>query len=106
MRGSRNVCKRGSNSVTLTFFLCVFMEERIQISLKADHHRSVGETDDGPTLNAGLVNVGHFGHGHFGQGRFGLDISATDVSATENTKGGRFRQNHKLWVGVCACINV
>ena len=23
-----------------------------------------------------------------------------DVSATENTKGGRFGHNHKLWVGV------
>ena len=52
------------------------------------------------------LNVGHFGHGHFGLGRFGLDISAMDVSATENAKGGRFGQNHKLWVGVCACINV
>ena len=52
------------------------------------------------------MNVGHFGHGHFGLGRFGLDISATDVSATENSKGGRFGQNHKLWVGVCTCINV
>ena len=51
-------------------------------------------------------NVGHFGHGHFGLGRFGPDISATDVSATENAKGGRFGQNHKFWVGVCACINV
>ena len=51
-------------------------------------------------------NVGHFGHGHFGLERFGPDISATDVSATENVKGGRFGQNHKLWVGVCACINV
>ena len=47
------------------------------------------------------LNVGHFGHGHFGP-----DISATDVSATENAKGGRFGQNHKLRVGVCACINV
>ena len=46
------------------------------------------------------MNVGHFGHGHFGLGRFGPDISATDVSATENAKGGRFGQNHKLWVGV------
>ena len=45
-------------------------------------------------------NVGHFGHGHFGLGRFGPDISATDVSATENAKGGRFGQNHKLWVDV------
>ena len=53
-----------------------------------------------------IVNVGHFGHGHFGLGRFGLDISAKDVLATENAKGGRFGQNHKLWVGVCACINV
>ena len=51
-------------------------------------------------------NVGHFGHGHFGLGRFGPDISVTDVSATENAKGGRFGQNHKLQVGVCACINV
>ena len=42
------------------------------------------------------ANVGHFGHGHFGLGRFGPDISAT-----ENAKGGRFGQNHKLWVGVC-----
>ena len=52
------------------------------------------------------MNVGHFGHGHFGLGRFGPDISATDVSATENAKGGRFGHNHKLLVGVCACINV
>ena len=43
--------------------------------------------------------LGHFGHGHFGLGRFGPDISATDVSATENAKGGRFGQNHNLWVG-------
>ena len=50
------------------------------------------------------VNVGHFGHGHFGLGRFGLDISATDVLATEKAIGGRFSHNHKLWVGVCACI--
>ena len=48
-----------------------------------------------------LTNVGHFRHGHFGLGRFSLDISAT-----ENAKGGRFGQNRKLWVGVCACINV
>ena len=53
-----------------------------------------------------FANVGHFGHGHFGLGRFGPDISATDVSASENAKGGRFGHNHKLWVGVCACINV
>ena len=46
------------------------------------------------------TNVGHFGCGHFGLGRFGPDISATDVSATENTKGGRFGHNHKLWVVV------
>ena len=52
------------------------------------------------------LNVGHFGHGHFGLGRFGPDISATHVSATENAKGGRFGQNRKLLVGVCACINV
>ena len=52
------------------------------------------------------TNVGHFGHGHFGHGRFGPDISATDISATENGKGVRFDQNHKLWVGVCACITV
>ena len=52
-----------------------------------------------------LSDVGHFGHGHFGLGRFGPDISASDVSATENAKGGRFGDNHKLWVGVCACIN-
>ena len=52
------------------------------------------------------MNVGHFGHGHFGLGRFGPDISATDVSATKNAKGGRFGHNHKLWVGVCACISV
>ena len=51
------------------------------------------------------LNVGHFDHGHFGLGRFGPDISATDVSATENAKGGRFGHSHKLWVGVCACIN-
>ena len=59
-----------------------------------------------PTMWYVRPNVGHFGHGHFGLGRFGLDISATDVSATENAKGGRFGQNHNLWVGVCACINV
>ena len=53
-----------------------------------------------------VTNVGHFGHGHFGLGRFGLDISAMNISATEYAKGGRFGQNHKLWVGVCACINV
>ena len=52
------------------------------------------------------MNVGHFGHGYFGLGRFGPDISAMDVSATENDKGGRFGQNHKLRVGVYACINV
>ena len=52
------------------------------------------------------LNVGHFGHGHFGLGRFDPDISATDVSATEIAKGGRFGQNRKLWVGVCARINV
>ena len=46
-----------------------------------------------------------FRPGHFGHGRFGPDISATDVLATENAKGGHFGQNHKLWVGVCACIN-
>ena len=51
-------------------------------------------------------NVGHFGHGHFGHGRFCPDISAMDVSDTENAKGGRFGQNRKLWVRVCACINV
>ena len=51
-----------------------------------------------------LGNVGHFGHGHFGLGHFGPDISATDVSATKNAKGGRFGHNHKLWVGVYACI--
>ena len=51
-------------------------------------------------------NIGHFGHGHFGLGRFSPDISDTDVSATENAKGGRFGQNHKYKVGVCACINV
>ena len=48
-----------------------------------------------------FMNEGHFGRGHFGP-----DISATDVSATKNVKGGRFGHNHKLWVGVCACINV
>ena len=53
-----------------------------------------------------VMNVGHFGHGQFGLGRFGQDISATDVSATKNAKDGRFGQNHKFWVGVCACINV
>ena len=47
------------------------------------------------------MNVGHFGRGHFGLGRFGLDISAM-----EDAKGGRFGHNHKLWVGMCACINV
>ena len=41
------------------------------------------------------------GCGYFGLGRFGPDISAT-----ENVKGGRFGHNHKLWVGVCACINL
>ena len=44
--------------------------------------------------------------GHYGLGRFGPDISARDVSATENAKGRRFGQNHKLWVGVCACIKL
>ena len=68
------------------------------ISLR-DYSASVGHT-------VSLSNVGHFGHGHFGLGRFGPDISATDVSARENAKGGRFGQNHKLWVEVCACINV
>ena len=47
------------------------------------------------------MNVGNFGHRHFGYGRFGPDILAM-----ENAKGGRFGQNHKLWVGVCACLNV
>ena len=51
-------------------------------------------------------NVGHLGHGHFGHGHFGPYIWATDIWATENAKGGRFGHNHKLWVGVCACINV
>ena len=51
-------------------------------------------------------NVGHFGHRHFGLGHFSPDISATNVSAKENAKGGRFGPNHKLWVGVRACINV
>ena len=41
------------------------------------------------------------GCGHFGLGRFGLDISASG-----NAKGGRFGHNHKLLVGVCACINL
>ena len=41
------------------------------------------------------------GCGYFGLGRFGPDISAT-----ENVKGGRFGPNHKLWVGVCACIHL
>ena len=46
---------------TLTFFLLLFKGERIQISLKAGHHRPASEmafrwrADDGPTLNAGLV---------------------------------------------------
>ena len=62
--------------------------------------------DAGPEQNVGHFGHGHFGHGHFGLGRFGPSISATDVSAMENAKGGRFGQNHKLWVGVCACINV
>ena len=52
------------------------------------------------------MNVGHFGHGHFGLGCFDPDILASDVSARENAKGGRFGQNHKYKVGVCACINV
>ena len=30
------------------------------------------------------MNVGHFSHGHFGHGK---------------CQGGRFGQNHKLWVG-------
>ena len=53
------------------------------------------------TADLSVPNVGHFGHGHFGP-----DFSATDVSATENAKGGRFGHNHKLGVGVCACINI
>ena len=57
-------------------------------------------------MHLNIWNVGHFGHRHCGLGRFGPDISAADVSATENAKGGRFGQNHKLLVGVCACINV
>ena len=50
---------------------------------------------------SGETNIGHFVHGHFG-----LNIWATDVSASENARGGRFGHNHKLLVGVCACINV
>ena len=46
------------------------------------------------------MNVEHFGSGYFDLGRFGTDISATDISPTENTKGGCFGHNHKLWVGV------
>ena len=53
------------------------------------------------TSDLSVSNVGHFGHEHFGP-----DISATYVSVTENAKGGRFGNNHKLWVGVCACINI
>ena len=51
------------------------------------------------TVDVYKTVLGHFGHGHFGLGRFSPDISATDISATENAKGGRFGQNHKLWVG-------
>ena len=50
---------------------------------------------------SGETNIGHFGHGHFG-----LNISVMDVLASENARGGRFGHNQKLWVGVCACINV
>ena len=53
-------------------------------------------------------NVGHFIHGHFGLERFGPDISAMDISATKKPKGkvSAITVNHKVWVGVCACINV
>ena len=64
MRRSRKFGQRGSNSATLaTFFYFFFRGERIQIALKAGHHRPARETpftfflraDDGPTLNTGLV---------------------------------------------------
>ena len=42
MRGSRKFCQRGSDSARV-FFLCLFRGERIQISLKASHHRPARE---------------------------------------------------------------
>ena len=32
------------------------------------------------------------------------EVSARDISATENAKDGCFSHNHKLGVGVCACV--
>ena len=39
------------------------------------------------------LNVGHFGHGHFGHGHFGH----------RKCQGGRFGQNHKLWMRGSLC---
>ena len=53
-----------SEGATLTFFFCFFfflflVDERIQIPLKAGHHRPASvtplRTNDDPTINAGLV---------------------------------------------------
>ena len=35
---------RGGPTATLATFLCFFRGERMQILLKADHHRPTGET--------------------------------------------------------------
>ena len=57
----QKVLSEGANSATLTTFFFFFRGERIQISLKAGHHRPGSKmalhwhADDGPTLNAGLV---------------------------------------------------
>ena len=51
-------------------------------------------------------NVGHFSNRHFGLERLGPVISAMDISAMKKPKGRGFGYNHKLWVGVRACINV
>ena len=94
---------KGRNTI-LGFGVVPFYLKQVK-NLKCNHRFT---TDDTFKVKCYFMqpNVGHFGHGHFGLGRFGPDISATDVSATENAKGGRFGQNHKLWVGVRACINV
>ena len=42
MRGSRKFCQRGSNSDTIIFWLMRW--DRIQIPLKASHHRPTSET--------------------------------------------------------------
>ena len=54
MRGSRNFCQRGSNSVKI--FVSWWGRERIQIPLKAGHQWAFRwRTHDGPTLNAVMV---------------------------------------------------